>query len=430
MYLYGDCTESHLDSNVLGVLPDALDYCVGTILADERIARAREQCREAERLAAHEIGCLETLAARLKETLAHAPTGAEGGQTAEFVTTLGATFDVALNAEVDSVGAQLRRTTKLLGDGMQAERTACLTVLERLLIRHDLPGASSSIHLHARDDGSYAARLHGRTPFGLRWTLELDTTGEALFEHVVRIDRLVRQLEFHAPRMSGWIHKTPGVQLVHLEHHQIAELELSTERMKLFLTNGGSRRGPVEGVHLELLPEAPFARAWRSDAADEPVVLEGSDRDLLGALHEKLVAVAGPLAARRKRLVEASLDDVPLLDQPSPRIVGERLVAAMAPITKGIVEHSGARGELVLKRVLDGHRREEIFLSRADLLARMASLTPEQQTIFEPLGLSGPEGDDVQSRRRAEEQTVSWASPGAVAIDGAAVVAIARGTLN
>src|SRR5579862_7368045 len=98
MYLYGDCTASELDSNFLGVLPDALDYCVATLLANQRIERGRAECLEFERKAKDEVTCLQDLGSRLKEALAHAPRGAEGGQTSKCVATLQAASDVAVGA--------------------------------------------------------------------------------------------------------------------------------------------------------------------------------------------------------------------------------------------------------------------------------------------------------------------------------------------
>ncbi len=391
-YLFGDCTDSRLDSNFLGVLPGVVDYCVRTLLADERIERARAKCLEVEREATNEATCLRALGSSLKEALARAPRGAEGGQTSHCVTTLRAASDLAVESELASVQAGLDRAKAQVEECEKAERDACLKALESLLIRHDFPETITSLHLLTNDGGVYTALLHGCTPFGLRWALELDPTGDPAFERVVRVDKLVGRLEIHAPRTSGWLHKSPRLRVVRLEHHHLAEIELTREGMRLFLSSGSNGRGP--GVHLELLR----------------------------ALHERLLEAAQALAIRRKRLIGATLDEISLLDQPSLRVVAERVIGAMAPITRAIVEHSSAEGELVLKRILDGNRREEIFVSRAELLARLAPLSASRRSLFEPLGLGEPSGathDDEDDGYI----TRSWISPGVVASDGTTVVA-------
>ena len=425
MYLYGDCTDSKLDSNFLGVLPDALDYCVQTLLADEHIARRRAECLQFERQAKNEVACLRDVGSSLKAALARAPKGAEGGQASKCVATLQAASDLAVSAELASVQAGLDRCKAQLEESEQSERSACFKALENLLIRHDLPDTGWSLHLRTTDGALYTALLHGCTRFGLRWTLELDPTGEPSFERVVRVDKLVEHLQIHAPRLIGWLHKRPDVRVVRLDHHYLYELELTNESMKLFLSSGSKGK---EGIHLHLLPEAPFGHARLDHASEgEPFVLEASDLDLLRELHERLLAVARTLTTRRKRLLGAMLDEVSLLEQPNPRIVAERLICVMAPITTAIAEHSAARGELVLKRVLDGNHREEVFVTRQELLSRLARLSPAHQSLFEPLGLREP-----RSALRDEHDegsscpTSGWVSDGMVASDGIAVVAMSE----
>lgn len=420
-YLFGDCTDSLLDTNFLGVLPDVVDYCVSTLLADERIERGRAECLEVEREATNEVTCLRALGSSLKEVLARGPRGTEGGQTSHCLTMLRAASDLAVKSELASVQDGLRRAKALLGECEKAARGACLEALESLLVRHDFPETATSLHLRTNDGGVYSALLHGSTPFGLRWTMELDPTGDPAFERVVRVDKLVPQLEIHASRTSGWLNKSPRLRIVRLEHHHLSELELTKDGMKLLLSSGSNGRGP--GIHLDLLPEAPFARARQSDpTGGEPFVLEGRDLELLRALHERLLAATRAVTIRRKRLLDATLDEVSLLEQPSLRVVAERVIGAMAPTTRAIVEHSSAHGELVLKRILDGNRREEIFVSRGGLLARLAPLSAARRSLFEPLGLGEPPSA-TQDDWDDSDVTMSWISPGVVASDGTTVVA-------
>ena len=56
-----------------------------------------------------------------------------------------------------------------------------------------------------------------------------------------------------------------------------------------------------------------------------------------------------------------------------PTLLVERLIATMAPVVQEIAARSQSPGELVLRRLLSGDRREEIFLSKARAEERRSS---------------------------------------------------------
>jgi hypothetical protein len=68
-------------------------------------------------------------------------------------------------------------------------------------------------------------------------------------------------------------------------------------------------------------------------------------------------------------------------------VLVERLVAVMAPVTQEIARRSPSASELVLKRLVSGGRREEIFVAKAELVKRLDGLEPQLRTVFDPLGL-------------------------------------------
>jgi hypothetical protein len=65
----------------------------------------------------------------------------------------------------------------------------------------------------------------------------------------------------------------------------------------------------------------------------------------------------------------------------------ERLVEEMAPVVQEIARRSKSTEELIIKRVTGDKRREEIFISKADLVAKIALLPAQLRVLFRPLGL-------------------------------------------
>ena len=66
----------------------------------------------------------------------------------------------------------------------------------------------------------------------------------------------------------------------------------------------------------------------------------------------------------------------------------ERLVEKMAPVVREIARHSLSPNELVLKRLLDNGRREEIFVSRQELEQKFEGLGDPWRALFVTLGLA------------------------------------------
>ena len=91
------------------------------------------------------------------------------------------------------------------------------------------------------------------------------------------------------------------------------------------------------------------------------------------------------------RVATAQIDDVPLSQHAHPRLLVERLVAAMAPTVREIAAHSLSPGELVLKRLLAGDRREEIFVAKSELAQKLEPLPAALRKVLAPLGIAAEE---------------------------------------
>jgi hypothetical protein len=78
----------------------------------------------------------------------------------------------------------------------------------------------------------------------------------------------------------------------------------------------------------------------------------------------------------------------------------------MAPVVVEISRRSGAPGELVLRRNAGPRRREETYLTHAELLRKIFTLPPERRLVFSPLGLSSEELGAVSLPPRAASGVV------------------------
>src|SRR5262249_58280655 len=108
-------------------------------------------------------------------------------------------------------------------------------------------------------------------------------------------------------------------------------------------------------------------------------------RELANKLHS---STSGFL---RQTLARATVEGADFQAQPTFAPFVQRLVAVLAPIVREIAKRSLTANELVIRRPLADDRREEIFVAKATLREKYASLDETQRALFAPLGLEAVE---------------------------------------
>jgi hypothetical protein len=390
-YLYGDSTPSALEVNYIEFLRDGVEFCVQVLLADQRIVDGRTQIRALEQATAAEIVRLQKAGALVPKAFEGAATGEPGSATARCVTAIvRAAADLVRGTATDIRSTLDAEVNKRDADAA-AEREACVEALERLLVKHDLPGMKSELSLVLVGGARYVCRANVTTGFGLGAIVDLDVPVGHLFERVVRVDRLADRLEVLAPELGGWLHKEVKLRPQHLERHHVVELSIGAVRatLKLRATPDGSGggfdvmfAGDTDPVRLVRVDE-------QGKSEDPPFEVEEVDVPKLLAVREKLAVAATELAAHRKTVSDAKIDGEPLASVSKPALIAERLIATMAPVVQEIATRSHSPGELVLRRLLGGDRREEIFLSKQELKQKLEPLNDANRALFDPLWAEG-----------------------------------------
>jgi hypothetical protein len=392
-YLYGDSTPSPLEVNFVDFLGDCLDFCAQLLASTESMRRETANGDALRRASQADAQRLERLASAVATAVKDASTHGDDHTTRCGVAIVRSSSDL-VRIEIDQVNSRLHAELAQLDATMLRERHSCVKALETLLLRHHLPQSRMSLTLQARANGPYGAWLRVGTPFGLGANLELDVPAAHVFGHALRVDRVIDRLEVQAPDTGGWLHKEGKIRAHRLEKLYVAHLDLDAEQSCIKLRAAADGSGP--GFDVLVRAEAPVVRlvrvGERDTAPDEPFEVEDADAVALLKFMEKLETPARELVAHRKALVQANLDDRPLGEHDQPSVLAERLVAAVAPVTQEIARRSPSTTELVLKRMVSGGRREEIFVTKADLQRRIEHLPLPLRAVFDPLGLGAANG--------------------------------------
>jgi hypothetical protein len=384
-YLYGDSTASSLEVNYIDLVREVVGFCAEALGCELRVAQGRVRLAAMEQSAAADgerLRRVEGLVAGALQEQVKAGESAEGRCAAMIVRAAADAVAAELTAARAAIDAEAARCTA----EATRELGVCLEALQRLLLAYDLP--ETHVGLHVGLAGTrYATRAILKTAFGLEARLDLEVPAGHLLAEIVRVDRLADRLEVHAPELAGWLHKEVKLRPQRLDRHHVAELSIASGESTLKLR--AETEGPGPGFDLAFRDETPRATLTRVDErgapAGAPFELSEADATKVRALRDKLAAAATELLQHRKALLGATLDGAPLgVDGSASRLV-ERMVGAIAPTVREIAARSQSTGELVLRRLLGDGRREELFVSKAELQQKVEPLPAAARLLFAPL---------------------------------------------
>jgi hypothetical protein len=390
-YLYGDSTPTTLEVNFIEFLRDAVDCCVQVLLADQRIAEGATRVRALDASVTAEIARLQKVGALVPKAFEGTPLGEAASPTARCVAEIVRSAADIVSAASAAASATLQAAVTRRDADAVLEREVFVKALEALLIKHDLPDMTSDSDVALVAGGRYACRVLLTTPFGLDAMMATEVPAGHLLERVVRIDRLTERLDVQVPEIAGWLHKEVKLRTQHLEKHHLSAFARGPAGTRLSLRLGPDGTGP--GYDISFGGDGEPVRLLRLDEQqkrEEPFEAKESDVPKLVGLRDKVGVAVAALERHRTKIIEAKLEGEALLGHAKPSLLVERLIAVLLPETREISARSQSPGELVLRRSLGGDRREEIFLSKRDLQAKLEPLDDRHRALFDSLLRDGP----------------------------------------
>ncbi len=389
-YLYGDSTESPLETNYLEFLRDALDFSVEILIADYRVQALQETVDEHKRAAEGELQHLRALSERVNQVMSE-PFGSAQSPAQRCAAQIRQGAEDAIMRMAGQIKQALSDQLAQVSNQVQRERTSPLRAIEMLLRHRGLPDSTSHVEvtLAAGGLGGYSAQVRGRADIGLEWTQVLEIPSSHLFGQLVKVERLSPNLEVKLPEKGGgWRRKGMRVRAHRIGGKYITEVIHAPHQATVKL-----RAAPEEdeaGYNVLVSTAEPRVRLVQvAKGGDHSPPFEPMEDDAVRFLElvRLLTESADDLGQNRSTLREARIDGKPLGESESPAILVKRLVAKMAPVVTEIARHSLAPDELVLKRVVTDDRREEVFVAKADLISKLDPVPMALRGVFAPLGL-------------------------------------------
>ncbi|MGE0546993.1 MAG: hypothetical protein AB7O24_12985 [Kofleriaceae bacterium] len=434
-YLYGDSTPSPLQSNYLAFLRDALSFCAHLLNAQEQIVVLRNERRDREDKADAERSRIAGLRALVLEAATTANTNGPDSASARGVKRIHAAAEREIAVTLAEVDSQLDTELAAIAAKDREERDGCLAALGKWIAPHEPHDGTWKVSLRFSEAGRYEAETSAGTPYGMKWTCALEFASGHPAAAVMHVGDLVSPIEIAVPEAGGWLKKG----------------KVRAQRIDQFCIHAFSSDGKESKFSLRSEPNGPngldvaisgttvrVTRVAAKEAGSTVDELSEDDRQRLVTLRDKILESLTLPNTVRRNVVVATIDDKSLVHRDDLGEIVQRMVDAAAPIVQQIRVHSLSPKELVIRRLLGNDRREEIFVTTASLVEKLARLPHRLYGMFSPLGLDGararsPRPEDVApeppeppepSEREVVEIEVLDADPHEDAEDEAPVIEV------
>lgn len=394
MYRFGDGTPFPLSENFIDTIVGAVDCCVALFQLDAEAEAREERQRLTRRAADDEIRRLDALKVLIETA----------------VTPLLVKKDIrprASQAAAQKIHDAAQQIIRLSRSGVARRRDT--------VIMDALP-APSDDRITAILEGFFQTHALPRTEWRLRWSMSEGRAGAEVGAQATRDLDLAFTVDIASE--SEWAHPLPVSSLLpgmpipsvielngrrrtlNLDTYTVTEVQVAPGRMAIVLRESTKKASP--GLHI-VMPHssdsAPLVVALdkRDQPKSHPFVLDEAGSEGIHAIWAALEERIPELLAARSQLSAARLNGTDAVEL-QPSVLAEAILLALAPLLREMRMRSRVPGELILKRDLGGDRREEMFVPRKVLMARIHTLTARHRQVFEAVGLSDEATSDFVTR--------------------------------
>ena len=391
-HVYGDSTPFPYDSNFIEQIRKTVDCGVALLEAEVAIRAVRERAVSVEQLRKTERTRLAALSDALKLTM----TAFMSSSSERISRGAGRILELArgvLDGEVSALDGHVMDSQTHGAREIEHAREKVYRAIEAFTLSHDLPHTETRVRLVAGED-AYAGTAAVQTPFGIESIFSLAIPAAHPWGKPRRVLDLSASTEIHLPAETGIFSKRVTLQPFKLDRLFVAEASYGPDKAIIALRKA-PRSGSGYEVELLFDEHRVLLRRLGEDGSAEPlselIELAGEDLVHVERLWNRIHESAADLVERRQTMTSATFDGKNLRDDDAPHEILTRLLNVVAPVVQEIAQRSGAPGELVLRRDVGQGRREEIFITKAELHEKVETLPEAMRPFFDPLELSeGP----------------------------------------
>ncbi len=273
---------------------------------------------------------------------------------------------------------------------VERRRAEIRSALEGFFTVAKLPVLEWNVSLHLQDAGNVAT-AQVVNPEGIASAFALAVARVPGWQGPRRVGDFAHGLDLMVGLKKGFFSRTVQREILHIDDYLVAGLEIAERACELRLRRKAGERDALV-FHLrredgELRAEVSHPQEEGNEAMAAPV--EIADLPHLSRLWDALRIAADALVDQKERLLSLRLEGEDVFENDLAIMLIERMIRFFGPTVHEIARRSPSPEELSLKVENDSGRREEIYVKKSELVAKVVALGDKERAIFAPLGLLG-----------------------------------------
>jgi hypothetical protein len=385
-YLYGDSVPCPIQYNFLTAFETFIDAAAQTVRLDQEIAQveakiaagvaSRERALEiVEEFHRKAMASLE----KLREQYDDPNSAAYARQVREHADTL--VTEARTNCKLAN-----DKEAKEHGSEFDRRRKEISSAIERFLKTDLMPVLGWSVTMRLTDGQNQLTAILSH-PGDVITSFSIGTGQAPSWQSPVRVASLVQGLDLQLGVRKSWITGSVARSAVSLDDYLIGGFELGDDTAEIRLRKRAEQPDAFV-FKLERKAERLLVQLQRPGEEDDTVTdLDEEDRARLEKLWQMLRQSVKTTLRFRTHLLSVRVGGQDLFEAKRLRPFLERVIESIAPIVQQIIEHSPNPNELSMKIESDEGRREEVYVRRESLIAKIEVLDDAGRAVFAPMGL-------------------------------------------
>jgi len=386
-YLYGDSVPSPIQYNFLTAFETFIEAAAQAVRLDQDIARAQAKLDAAANAREHALEIVEAFHRKAMESLDSLLGQQQDPNTSVYVRQLREHGEGIVSEARSNCQVAKDKTLKEHGPEFEARRKELASAVERFLKTEIVPVLGWSISMRLADGQNHMTSVLNH-PGEIITSFAVTPSQGSMWHGPVRVASLVQGLDLQLGTRKSWITGSVARSAISLDDFLIGGFELSDDTAEIRLRKRTDqpdtflfkldRKDEVLRVQLERRGD---------DDTESSVDLDEDERTRMEKLWQMMRQSVRSTVRPRGRLLTVRVEGQDLFTGGRVRSFLERVVDGIAPTVQQIIAHSPNPAELSMKIESDEGRREEIYVRRELLAAKIEALDEDGRALFSSLDL-------------------------------------------
>lgn len=385
-FLYGDSVPFPLQYNFLATLEAFMGAAARAVKLEGEARAMQQESVQAASTRIKNVEALETFHQAVMRTLQETASRMTHQQTLEYARQVAEL--AARIVEDHKRGAQAendREAMNIRGE-VERRRGEIRGALEGFLKVARFPVLASKVSLRWDGTKNDMSAMYTH-PDGLLTSFSLAPTKD--WQVPRKVGEFVKGLDMMVGVKKSFFKGTVSPEMVHIDDQIVSYFDVSEDYCEVRLRKKVAEKDSLvfKVRRFENENVAEVGHPGDPNAGSLPPTMEASDKQrveqLWGAIHQSVVEVQN----HRDRLLRVTLDGEDIFEGDRVMAFVQRIVGMFAPTVAEIAKRSPNKQELSLKLEGDGGRREELYVRKEELLAKVEPLAEAERRVFAPFQL-------------------------------------------